>query len=89
MIMTEKYLNGQKRKKYKIKGKEALVLMAGVERLELPNDGIRIRCLTNLAIPLEETDGWDGWTRTIEWRDQNPLPWPLGYTPSSKAATNC
>ncbi len=63
--------------------------VAGVERLELPNDGIRIRCLTNLAIPLEETDGWDGWTRTIEWRDQNPLPWPLGYTPSSKAATNC
>ena len=21
------------------------------------------------------------WTRTIEWRSQSPLPWPLGYTP--------
>ena len=25
--------------------------------------------------------GWGSWTRTNGWRDQNPLPYQLGYTP--------
>ncbi len=25
--------------------------------------------------------GWGNRTRTYEWRDQNPLPYQLGYTP--------
>ena len=25
--------------------------------------------------------GWGSRTRTYEWRDQNPLPYQLGYTP--------
>ena len=26
--------------------------------------------------------GWGSRTRTYEWRDQNPLPYQLGYTPT-------
>src|ERR1700734_620170 len=25
----------------------------------------------------ENPSGWDGWIRTTEWRDQNPLPYHL------------
>jgi uncharacterized lipoprotein YbaY len=30
--------------------------------------------------------GWGSRTRTYEWRDQNPLPYQLGYTPSDNHA---
>ncbi len=59
--------------------------MAGVAGLEPTNGGIKTRCLTNLAIPqlfgYGLLDGWGSRTRTYEWRDQNPLPYQLGYTP--------
>ncbi len=61
--------------------------MAGVAGLEPTDGGIKTRCLTNLAIPQQKRkkireNGWGSRTRTYGWRDQNPLPYQLGYTPT-------